>query len=81
MVDEPKGFYNDSGDLVERKKPVCIKRGIVIYKGKGDKWYLDFPDDTERIGNVTTIRLMTLIYHLKETNGNIDKSRKELGWE
>jgi hypothetical protein len=36
MSEEPKGFYNASGDLVERKKAVRIKSGIVIYKGKGD---------------------------------------------
>ncbi|HVP41508.1 MAG TPA: hypothetical protein VMS95_06115 [Candidatus Krumholzibacteriaceae bacterium] len=57
MVEEPKGFYSDSGDLVERKEPLRTKRGIVIYKGKGDQWYLEFPDDTERIGNVTAIKL------------------------
>jgi hypothetical protein len=80
MVNEPKGFYNDSHKLLERDEPRCTKRGIVIYKGKGDHWYLEFPDGTGRIGSVTAIKLMTLIYHLKETNGNIDKSRKELGW-
>ena len=81
MSEEPKGFYNDSGDLLERKDPKPIKRGLVIYKGKGDHWYIDFPDDTDRIGDVTTIKLMTLIYHLKETNGNIDRSRKKLRWK
>jgi len=81
MTEEPKGFYDNSGHLLEREEPRCTKRGIVIYKGKGDHWYLEFPDGTERIGSVTAIKLMTLIYHLKETNGNIDKSRRELGWE
>ncbi|MGD0203401.1 MAG: hypothetical protein ABSC20_05790 [Candidatus Bathyarchaeia archaeon] len=81
MSEEPKGFCNDSQELIERQNSVCTKRGVIIYKGRGDQWYIDFPDDTERIGGVTTIKLMTLIYYLKEFNGNIDRSRKELGWE
>ena len=81
MVDEPKGFYNDSGELLERDKPICTKAGIVIFKGKGDRWYLEFPDGTHKISEVKAIKVMTFIYHLKETNGNIDRSKKELGWK
>jgi len=76
MSEEPKGFHNDSGDTLKRGTPLCTRKGIVIYKGEGDTWYLDFPDDTQRIGSVTTIRLINLIYHLKETDGNLEKSWK-----
>jgi len=76
MAKEPKGFRNDYGERIERDTPLSTKRGIVLYKGRGDTWYLEFPDMTKRIGNVTTIRLMTLIYHLNNTRGNLDKSRE-----
>jgi hypothetical protein len=72
---EPKGFYNDSGEILEREEPICTRHGIIVYKGKGDLWYLEFPDGSKRIGQVTTIRLMNLIYYLHKTNGNVDKSR------
>ena len=81
MSEEPKGFFNDSGEILKRETPLCTKKGIVLYKGEGDFWYLDFPDETQRIGDVTTIKLINLIYQLKETNGNLDRSRKKLGWE
>ena len=76
MSEEPKGFYNKKGELLERKKPITTKNGIIVYKGKWDFWYLEFPDDSRRIGSVKTIRLMNLIYHLNKTHGNVDKSRK-----
>jgi len=81
MVNEPKGIYNELGEPLERAKPICTYTGIVIYKGKGDLWYLEFPDGTHNISGVTAIKVMTFIYHLKETNGNIDRSKRELGWE
>jgi hypothetical protein len=80
MSDEPKGFCNDLGDIMKREISLCTKKGIVIYKGEGDQWYLYFPDDTQRI-SVTTIGLINLIYYLNETNGNLDKSKKRIGWE
>jgi|CryGeyStandDraft_6_1057127.scaffolds.fasta_scaffold205655_2 hypothetical protein len=76
MSTEPKGFYSDSGEILEREKSISTKNGIILYKGKGDSWYLEFPDGSKRIGGVTTIRLINLIYHLNRTNGNLDKSRE-----
>jgi hypothetical protein len=76
MPKEPKGFCNDSGEVLERKNPICTKRGIIIYKGQGDDWKIEFPDSEKRYGGATTIKLMNLIYHLHKTNGNLDKSRE-----
>lgn len=74
MVKEPKGFCNKNGEVLERKIPITTSRGIVLYKGRGDDWKVDFPDDTIEYGGVTTIRLMNLIYFLQKTNGNLDKA-------
>ena len=73
---EPKGFYSGSGEPLGRKKPIRTTNGIILYKGKGDIWYLEFPDDSERYGGCTTIKLMNLIYYLHKTNGNLEKSRE-----
>jgi len=80
VAKEPKGFRNSSGQRLERDNPTKTKAGIVVYKGKGDTWYLDFPDMTERIGGVTAIKLMNMIYYLAQTNGNLDKSRELVGF-
>jgi hypothetical protein len=80
MAKEPKGFRNSSGQRLARDIPISTKAGIIIYKGKGDAWYLEFPDMTSRIGGVTTIKLMSLIYYLEHTNGNLDKSRELVGF-
>ena len=79
LSEEPKGIYNDDRELLERQEWKRTKRGIVIFKGKGDRWFLAFPDDTERI-DANTIEVMNLIYHLEKTNGNLDKSRRLVGW-
>ncbi len=76
MAKEPKGFYNGSGEKLEREKPTLTTNGIIVYKGRGDTWYLEFPDGSDRYGGCTTIKLMNLIYHLNKTNGNLDKSRE-----
>ena len=57
MVNEPKGIYNELGEPLERAKPICTYTGIVIYKGKGDLWYLEFPDGTHKISAVTAIKV------------------------
>jgi hypothetical protein len=75
MAKEPKGFYNDSGEPLGRKEPICTTNGVIVYKGRGDIWYLEFPDDSKRYGGCTTIKLMNLVYYLNKTNGNVDKSR------
>jgi hypothetical protein len=76
MAKEPKGFRNANGEILGRKEPLCTTNGIVVYKGRGDIWYLEFPDGSERYGGCTTIKLMNLIYFLQKTNGNLDKSRE-----
>jgi hypothetical protein len=40
MSTEPKGFYSDSGEILEREKSISTKNGIILYKGKGrvDVW-------------------------------------------
>jgi hypothetical protein len=81
MAEEPKGFYNDSGVNLKRETPLCTRKGIVIYKGEEDLWYLEFPDETHKISHVTTIELINLIYYLNKTNGNLDKCRKQMGWK
>jgi len=80
MAEEPKGFYSDLGVNVKRETPLCTRKGIVIYRGEEDLWYLEFPD-THKISHVTTIELINLIYYLNKTNGNLDKSRKQMGWK
>ncbi|MGA2386538.1 MAG: hypothetical protein ABSG33_08395 [Candidatus Bathyarchaeia archaeon] len=80
MSEELKGFCDASGEILKRKVSLCTEKGIVIYKGERDQWYLNFPDDTKRIG-VTTIGLINLLYYLNETDGNLDRSRKLAGWE
>lgn len=74
MAKEPKGFYNKDGVILERKTSISTKRGIILYKGRGDDWKVEFPDETREYGGLTTIRLMNLIYYLQKTNGNLDKS-------
>jgi len=81
MIDESKGFYDDSNKLLKRDKPICTKTGIVIYKGKGDGYVLHFPDGTRKRSRVTATKIGVLFNHLTETNGNIDKSKRELGWK
>lgn len=81
MTKEPKGFYNDSGEVLEREEPISTKHGIILYKGKGDDWKLEYPDGSKHYGGVTTIRLINLIYFLQRTNGNLDKSLKLAGLE
>ena len=80
MKKEPKGFRNNYAQKLEREYPITTKAGIVIYKGRGDSWYLSFPYDTRRIGGVTTIKLMNLIYYLNKYNGNLDESRDKVGF-
>jgi hypothetical protein len=75
MANEPKGFKNSSGQRLKRDVPLSTKTGIVLYKGKRGYWYLAYPDMTERIGDVTTIKLMNLIYYLGHGK-NLDKSRE-----
>ena len=58
MTEEPKGFYDDAGANLKRETPLCTRKGIVIYKGDEDWWYLEFPDSTHKIGHVTTIELI-----------------------
>ena len=77
MVKEPKGFLNNSGQRLKRDIPLSTRTGIVIYKGKGDAWYLNYPNMTERI-ECNTIKLMTLIYHLGHGK-NLDRSRELSG--
>lgn len=74
MTKEPKGFCSKDGKVLERKIPKSTSRGIILYKGRGDDWKIDFPNDTIEYGGVTTIRLMNLIYYLQKTNGNVEKS-------
>lgn len=76
---EPKGIYSGSGEPLGRKKSIRTTNGIIVYKGRGDNWYLEFPDDSERYGGCTTIKLMNLIYYLNKTSGNLDKSREFAG--
>lgn len=81
MPKEPKGFKNNLGEILERTKPIATKNGVILYKGKRDDWKIEYPDDSKRIGGVTTIRLMNLIYYLNQTKGNLEKSRKLAGLE
>lgn len=79
MTKEPRGYWDSSGKKVERDTPLCTKTGLVLYKGRGDKWVIDYPD-MRQFGDVSTIKIMTLIYHLG--NGrNLDKSRELSGLE
>lgn len=73
MSEEPKGFFNKNRKPLEREEWKCTKSGIILYRGKRDHWYLEFPDESGRI-DCNTIELMTFIYHLQKTKGNIDKS-------
>jgi len=79
MPKEPRGFYNDLGEILERKGSICTKRGIILYKGRGDDWKLELPDGSRYYGGITTIKLINLIYYLHKTNGNLDKSLKLAG--
>ena len=79
MGKELKGFYNDSREVLERKNPISTKNGIIIYKGRGDDWKIEFPDDTGYYGGVTTIKLINLFYYLHKTKGNLDKSLELTG--
>jgi hypothetical protein len=77
MIKEPKGFWDSSGRRIERNTPLSTKTGIVIYKGRGDRWIVNYPD-MEQYGGVNTIRLMTLIYHLGRGK-NLEESRERAG--
>jgi hypothetical protein len=79
LSEEPKGIFSNNHELLERKDWKRTKRGIIIFKGKGDQWYLDFPDDSERI-DCNTIELMNFIYYLEKTRRNLDKSHR-LTWK
>jgi hypothetical protein len=70
-------FTNDSGQKIFREFPQSTKFGIVFSKGQNDTWFIDFPD--RKTITITTIELINLIYFLKETNGNLDKSRQWVG--
>jgi hypothetical protein len=75
LSEEPKGFYNKDHQPIERKDWKCTKSGMILYKGKKDHWYLEFPDP-DNLGRIdcNTIELMTFVYHLQKTDGNLDKS-------
>jgi hypothetical protein len=77
MAREPKGYWDRSGKKIERDKPLATKTGMVIYKGRGDSWVIDYPD-MKQYGAVNTIKLMTLIYHLGQGK-NLDDSRQLSG--
>lgn len=63
MVKGEKGFRDENGKRIERDKAIGTKTGIIIYKGKGDLWMIDYPD-MYQYGGVKTIKLINLIYHL-----------------
>lgn len=54
--------------LTKREKPLRTKKGIVLYHGRGDNWYLEYPSGkrTGRFGGATTIRVMNFIYYLSK---------------
>ena len=47
MAEEEKGF-SQNGKRAERKKALKTKTGLVIYKGYGDYYYVNFPDGSEK---------------------------------
>jgi len=59
---------NDLSRPNKREKPLRTKRGIVLYHGRGDNWYLEYPSGrwTGRYGGATTIRVMNFIYYLSK---------------
>ncbi len=63
MVKGEKSFRDEDGTRIEREEAVSTKTGIIMYKGKGDRWIIDYPD-MKQYGGVRTINLMNLIYHL-----------------
>jgi len=50
--------------LGKREEPIRTKKGIILYHGGRDKWYLSYPTGGGRIGGATTIRVMNFIYYL-----------------
>jgi len=58
-----------------RSKAKKTKKGLVLYRGGRDKWYVDYPDKEwsgkyKRYGGATTIRVMNLIYFLDKYGWN-----------
>jgi hypothetical protein len=75
--EQPRFFTNDSGEILKRKLALSTYDGIMILRGEHDRWCLDFPDDTKT--SARTIEVVNLIYFLKQTNGNLDKSKQWVG--
>ncbi|MCP8313792.1 MAG: hypothetical protein H3Z53_05405 [archaeon] len=63
----------------EREKPIKTKKGIILYKGKGDNWYIEYPDGDKRYGGATTIRVMNLIYYLSKGKSIDEADRLAFG--
>ena len=74
MGKREKSFRDKYGNRVERDAPVCTKTGIILYKGRGDNWMIDYPD-LKQYGGVKTIKLMNLIYHLGKGK-RLDEARE-----
>ena len=63
MIRREKSFRDSNGNRIERDQPVCTITGIILYKGKGNDWKINYPD-MKQYGSVNTIKLINLIYYL-----------------
>ena len=76
-TDSIQEFTDSCGNKLCREEAEHTKYGLVILQLKNGFWFVTFPDWTK--AKVSTIELINLIYFLKETNGNLDKSRQWVG--
>jgi hypothetical protein len=52
--------------LGKREEPIRTRKGIILWRGRRDNWYLSYPTGGGRIGGANTIRVMNFIYHLSK---------------
>ena len=71
---EETGFFDNKGKKMSRAEAVSCKTELIIYRGKDGYYYLDLPDDSERIGSVTTPKINELFYYIDKFDGNLEKA-------
>ena len=78
MEKENKGGFRRDGMKLVRETAKCTKTGIVLTKGAGDHYYMDFPDGTVIFGISNARSLGDLFYYLSQYDGDIDKAFKKV---
>jgi hypothetical protein len=77
-LNEYTGFHRN-GIRADRDKPIKVTAGLIIYKGEGDQYYLDFPygKDMGRI-SATAKEVSDFFYYLEKTDGDLDKAHDKV---